>query len=360
MVIMKYYVEENNASDFFNVFMVSNIDFEIYNSYDPATGILNPPNEPCIFFITYEALRNICKINIKKWLEIFFENKSYLIVDQEIDNTTSLVGKRFVNSIDAFEKYKNQILFYYNGILEDNSIFKNLNLVKKTNSEYLIKTPDYYYNSKIQELKISRSNNFLLTTILKKYRPHRSLLVEQLEKLNLLQKHIGKIHQNSDDDSYVPIPDSDWIGNCFSTHSWKSGIISWDLYNLASFEIVPENLCNDISWLTEKTLKPIVAKIPFLVLSNREYYKYLRTIGFKTFDSLIDESFADEEELTVRTKKLVETVNYIIENNALKFYEASKEICEHNFEQHLHLIHKEKYNAYISLYNFEKHLNIQN
>lgn len=350
---MKYYVEEHTNNEFFDVFSLSNVDFEIYNNYDFSNnGLLVPPNEPCMLFITYETLINICKHDIKKWLELFFKNENYLIVDQKIDNTYSLTTKNILNSIDAFEKYRNQILFYYSGIFENNfkNIFQNLNMVKKNNSEFLVMAPNYYFNSKIQELKIPRSNNFLLTTIFKYGRGHRILLVEKLKEFNLLSKHIGKIHHKHNR--------ADWVGDTTSPHVCAQLAVSWDLYNSVSFEIVPETLYENVSWVTEKTLKPIVAKIPFLVLSNKEYYDYLRSLGFKTFDSLIDESFAIEEDIFVRTEKLVKTANYILDNDALKFYEASKEICEHNFDRMLYLRSKEEYSAYMSMYNFQHYLGI--
>lgn len=354
---MKYYVEEHTDNEFFNVFSLSNVDFEIYNNYDFSNnGLLVPPNEPCMLFITYATLINICQHDIKKWLELFFKNENYLIVDQKIDNTVSLINENILNSVNAFEKYRNQILFYYSGIFENNykKIFQNLNIVKKNNSEFLVMAPNYHFNSKIQELKIPRSNNFLLTTVFKYDRGHRILLVEKLKEFNLLSKHIGKIHYNSNYNSNRP----NWVGDTTSCHDWLSGIISWDLYNSVSFEIVPETLYENVSWATEKTLKPIVAKIPFLVLSNKEYYDYLRSLGFKTFNSLIDESFAIEEDIFVRTEKLVKTANYILKNDALKFYEASKEICEHNFDRMLYLKSKEEHSAYMSMYNFQHYLGV--
>lgn len=334
-----------------NICHLSNIEYEVYTNYEFSIPI--PPNEDCIFQLSYDQLNDIIQHNINtNWFDIFFKNNnSYLLIDQEIDLTMDLLKLIDKGRLNLLKKYKKRIIFFYTGILENNiknSLF-DFNLIKKQESEFFVRMPNYYYNNKIRKLKLQRENKFLLTTIIReKY--HRSLLVDYLENKNLIKHHTGKIHYSKHN------MDHNWVGDKHSIHNWNSGIISWDLYSRSSFEIVPETLYKDATFITEKTLKPIIARIPFLVLSNQQFYHDLKKLGFKTFDSLVDESFAYETDIIMRTKKLVELTKNIINNNALEFNTASKEICDYNFDHLLYLKSKDEYNSYFSYFRLENYV----
>lgn len=340
----------DNTTGRLNIFcQLSNIKFEFYDSCE--FGILIPPKDDCVLAMTYSDLDNIIKSGtIVSWLDNFFKKNSYLIIDQDIDTTSKILNLVNKNQINLFNAYKKRIFFYYIGTFENNvkEALAEFNLIKKQESEYLVRGPAYYYNYKIKKLKLQRINKFLLTTIIKKNRNHRSLLAKYLEDENLIDHHIGKISYGRNDN---------WEGDTFGMHDWHDGIISWDLYYQSSFEIVPEALYKDATYITEKTLKPIVARIPFLILSNTQFYYDFKKLGFKTFESLIDESFANEQDISLRTKKLVATAKNIINNNALEFYQASKEICNYNFDHLLYLKSKDEYTSYLSYVNIEKHIN---
>jgi hypothetical protein len=302
-------------------------------------------------FVTHQTFFEIP--DLENWLDQFFKFNSYLVVNSKADSNMYFSPLQLppLEKISLLHKYKDKILIYHTGKLEKeiNNLFSELNIIKSNESEYFIRTPDFYYNQQIKNLELKKLNKFLLTTIVKRRRPHRQILVDSLTELNLLDYQIGKIHYTGDVDIV------NWAGDTTAQHNWASGIISWDLYDPASFEIVPETLDCCVSYITEKTVKPIIAKIPFLILSNKEFYSFLKSIGFKTFDRLIDESFAYCETTESRAKNLAKTAKYIIDNDAIKFCEAANDICEHNFEHFLYMSAKEKYTEYISLLNFQKH-----
>jgi len=117
-------------------------------------------------------------------------------------------------------------------------------------------------------------------------------------------------------------------------HDWKDGIVYWDLYNSVHYEIVLETYCDFMSYPTEKLYKPIVAKIPFIVLSDYKFYNYIHSLGFKTFGNIIDESFAYEPDLKIRVNKMVQSIANIDPN---EFFVKSRDICEHNYKNLCHL-----------------------
>lgn len=355
---MKFYIEpiytQSLTDTFDGVFKVSNIDFEFYDRFEDNSLI--PPEIDCTLSISYLTFYSIFKQNkTSSWLENFFKKNSYLILNQPLDSTLFLLNFLDKNIFDLLKKYKSRILLYYTGQLNDNVLLqlKEFNLIKRQESENIVRAPKFYKNIKIENLNLPRKNCFLLTTVLKDSRLPRKTLVKELNDADLLKYHIGKTHNTSANNDHVQ---KHWVGHRPIFESKYEFEISHDLYNQVSFEIVPETLYDNASFVTEKTLKPIVARIPFLILSNCDYYQYLKSIGFKTFDSLIDESFAYEENLENRIKKLVSTAKNILDNNSIEFYHAAKEICEYNFDHCLYLTAKDQHTSYNSLYNFKQYL----
>jgi hypothetical protein len=100
--------------------------------------------------------------------------------------------------------------------------------------------------------------------------------------------------------------------------------------------------------LTEKIFKPIVARQPFVLLGCANNLKYLKSYGFKTFDSWWDESYDQIEDSVERIKAVVKIIkdicamsaeeledmlrgmNYILEYNYNLFY--SKEFVQREWD----------------------------
>lgn len=86
--------------------------------------------------------------------------------------------------------------------------------------------------------------------------------------------------------------------------------------------------------LTEKIFKPIVSKMPFVLVGPAHNLKYLREYGFKTFDRWIDESYDDIEDPILRMQAVGETMRKICSHSESELYEILQEmnhILEHNY-----------------------------
>ena len=86
--------------------------------------------------------------------------------------------------------------------------------------------------------------------------------------------------------------------------------------------------------LTEKTFKPIALGMPFVLSAPVGSLKYLRQYGFKTFDSVWDESYDADPEDTVRVLRLTELLKKLDqqseqEKNAM--FKKCIPIIEHNW-----------------------------
>jgi hypothetical protein len=110
-----------------------------------------------------------------------------------------------------------------------------------------------------------------------------------------------------------------------------SQIVPIDVYNESAYSLVAEtNYDNHYTFYTEKTVKPILGKRLFVCLSGQYALKNLQKIGFKTFGSVIDESYDDVEDWALRCNRALDQVDYLSTQNQEHVLEQIKPICEYN------------------------------
>jgi hypothetical protein len=112
---------------------------------------------------------------------------------------------------------------------------------------------------------------------------------------------------------------------------------------LDQFDLCAESLIYHVSetvysgrrlHLTEKTFKPIALGMPFVVSGTVGSLEYLRSYGFKTFDSIWNESYDQEPDDIRRAEKLAEllkSINQLSEKDKQNLFEQTWPIIEHNW-----------------------------
>jgi hypothetical protein len=170
--------------------------------------------------------------------------------------------------------------------------------------------------------KTNATKDFMLTTVKKTGRFHRQILWEELNARPGLIDRGHAIYRQKDDP---------WQGHTSDSYGWKGVYISSDLYLDSWLEIVPESYYQNGHVFTEKTLKPIVTKTPFLMVTSQGYLDYLKSLGFQTFHTLIDESYDKQDKIEDRIRLMVDQLQDIIKNGSKSFYHASRSILEHNY-----------------------------
>lgn len=86
---------------------------------------------------------------------------------------------------------------------------------------------------------------------------------------------------------------------------------------------------------SEKIFRTIIYKHPFLATGPKHFLKGLKWLGYKTFHPFIDESYDEESDDVKRLLMIVKEAKRLCElsDNELKqFLDATKEICDFNFE----------------------------
>ena len=175
------------------------------------------------------------------------------------------------------------------------------------------------FNSSVAKKNCKK--DFLATVEIRPNRPHRLVLQKEVLSRPVLAEAGYNCFRKEGDP---------WFGIQPTQHAWRSGYPSMDLYTDVWVELVSETVYKDVWFITEKIIKPIATKTPFLVQSTPGYLEYLKSYGFKTFSSLIDESYDSEFDLHKRTSMIVDQLERIVNAGADKFFEASEDILEHN------------------------------
>ena len=106
--------------------------------------------------------------------------------------------------------------------------------------------------------------------------------------------------------------------------------------NDAFWHIVTETVFYyDKLHLTEKVFKPIVSKQPFMLLAAPGNLAYLKSYGFKTFDSIIDETYDTIQDNDRRTEAVVEQLHWYCNLTLGEKTDIIKQlepIIQHNFD----------------------------
>lgn len=241
---------------------------------------------------------------------------------------------------------------------------------------YFSNIVEYIENKQAQiqsamDLKTNRPYEFLMLN--GRLRPHRKWLIDGLRKKGLLdhalwtnlnscvemeftsvlkpsklepirllppEYEIERARPNLTPQMY----DGRFVKHRLFNNTWGDAIVNHRCYTDSWFSLVTETIFDyPYTFRTEKIWKPILMAHPFVVAANRGYLKDLRNAGFKTFDSVIDESYDQIDCPQARLERIIDTVHYISNRGAAHFWEASRDICKYN-QQHL-IEHNQKERA---------------
>lgn len=115
--------------------------------------------------------------------------------------------------------------------------------------------------------------------------------------------------------------------------SGREHILPITIFNDTVFSVVVEtSVFNNNFHPTEKTIRNFLLKKSFVVFSSQFYLRYLRSLGFKTFDGIIDESYDSIECPKQRCDAIIDEVERLCHGDVIrKNLEEVDAICEHNY-----------------------------
>ena len=134
-------------------------------------------------------------------------------------------------------------------------------------------------------------------------------------------------------------------------------VLPVEIYNQSHYSIVTESTCDDhLTRFTEKTAKPLLAQRPFVVFSGRHFLRNLRSLGFQTFDPIIDESYDDTANQAQRFRQAWQQVERLCTLDPVSVRQSLLTKLEHNQR---HFLKTDWHGAVRDLLNMERRAGIE-
>ncbi len=313
--MFEYYSDEKfRIEDFFSPNLLKlikeNVNFKIV-FMDAGEGAY-----PHTINLLEKIYNFLIRNNINHHSKVFISTNNNFIVNLKDDEKYKKFSKQinvFPNNylITTAGRFISELRIHNNKIVENNYEYSIQDEVLKQkkekyflmynrNSERMHRpyfVNELYKNNLINKGFISFFENPYLDSFLNESKEYPQLGLELSDILNI-KNNIKNYYPLTIDDE-----DADKVANFHNFLSRK------DEYSNSYFTIVSEtNAESDYSFITEKTIKPIMNLHPFVVLGNPQTLKVLKSFGFKTFDKWWDESYDEEFDFKLRAKKLLDVV----------------------------------------------------
>ena len=326
------------------------------DSVEYSTFLLDCISEKSIQLAKKNKLVYVWNISHEPFSDIDFINKLTFVLDSVgLTPNNFLIFGGSSNLFDLYPELKNTS---YNFCFENNLLIssckKVINLKEQPNYKLGYKT-EWFNQSDL----LKKRNKHFVSPNRNSNKPHRFTLGCYFESENLWDKLYCSFLQKTgdytpivsglDDDFYekmvnasqtfmkkIPIEMDTHLLNesekeCFeSMRSFKK-----EIYTDSYINIVTETNFEKDIFITEKIINPMTVLQPFILFGAYGYLKYLRSLGFKTFDGFIDESYDDEIDTGLRFEKLCNEVKRISEisiEDIHQWYISILPILEYNRE----------------------------
>jgi hypothetical protein len=298
----------------------------------------------------------------KKYLDDVRNGKSKILLFLTYEGYSGSKGNDDFEIIEKWREESNlppYSVYYACGNLLGKEINKNKEL--KINVEPILDFEawnKFNYEQVRNYQPINNNNLFLIYN--RNPRPHRVKFLIELLKNNLFNRGLMSLgNVNMYDPEIYLIPDQDskhfnYLRDNSPLHINSVGDLHYNLacnittedYDRTFISIISETLmCENSLFITEKTWKPIMVGHPFIILGNKGTLKYLKSIGYKTFDKWINEDYDDDIDEIIRINKITDILKMFSEKSTeelLNIREEMKEVCEHN-QQNFKILYDIKY-----------------
>jgi len=229
-------------------------------------------------------------------------------------------------------------------------IINNINVKQINNGDFFSRIRNIYkyqLPNKLDSLAPYQVKPYYFDALLGETKPHRTLIYNNIkqkidDKVIMsyrpnMPSYTGNIYNHS---SFILEPGTEISaaeGNTnapakyFGVNVNLSHIIPLEVYNKTAYSIVAEtNYDNEYSFFTEKIAKPIAAQRLFVVFSGQGFLRNLRSMGFRTFDGIIDEGYDLVEDCDLRFDLAMEQVNWLCSQPQEYILARIQPIVEHN------------------------------
>jgi hypothetical protein len=274
----------------------------------------------------YENIdKNFLKLlkNIKNTKVIFFHPEEHSTNIEGDDNICKKIEKTLRNNNSTLEIWIGNFFD-----IDDRLGNIDQNLIKIVNwPKYLMLLSYYHYKYKHNDFG-HLSVDKLYTCLNRRQNYHRAVLMRELFENNL------------ENDGYISYLTYDFdpfklFKKIFSKKIVldTSGLKTWppygDFYHKSLINVVTETT-TDVPDISEKTWFSILHKRPFVILGYPGIHKKLKEMGFLLYDSIIDYSFDDNDDLDFRINAIINNLIKLKNCNYQEEFDKLRPMLEHN------------------------------
>jgi len=304
-----------------------------YTHSEAFISILNKLQTQNFYFIgdyTGEAHNRVDKLSISflNKLKSIGVDINRLIVANNNSNKTGIHKVRYESYLLNICFFPNFFLSTYNYL---NRYVKNLNSkVEPTHKFLCLNRRMYYHKYQIIEELFHRGllDDTLFTWVDNRI-PANKLNKELISKIGLTPHNFKSI-QLEDDIMY---------GSELSSHDEFLYTINPQWYYKSKVNIITETILDeDEIHITEKTWKAIYLGVPFVISASNGHLKTLRDMGFKTFNSVINE---DYDNMRGRNK-IKQIIDSAVELSNLYNTKEVLDICRYNQQLYFNMEHRKQ------------------
>lgn len=170
-------------------------------------------------------------------------------------------------------------------------------------------------------------------------RPNKSFVADFVTQNNLTDRVLFSFFEKNNqwlqghnyDDVKFTNTSQDNINYGGRMTAMKSLFVPYLIYNNSWFSIVAETR-PDINFITEKTAKALIGRRLFVMFSGPRHLELLKTMGFRTFDNVIDESYDLEQDNVQRWTMAAKQIKYLLQQDPEAIYNAILPRLTHNQE----------------------------
>jgi hypothetical protein len=204
------------------------------------------------------------------------------------------------------------------------------------NSWHLVQT---HLQNKDTYVKQRDSRPYFADILLGLSKPHRNIFFDLLKENNQLENNIINLFgiyktpfiNKSTDEIDLFFQNKISSTTEFFKGQFASQYVSKHIQEASWISVIAETLHdNRIFFPTEKTGKALISGKPFIVLSGKHFLKNLRSIGFKTFSPIIDESYDEIDNLEERTKQAFNSFMLLQKENSNSIRQKLQSVLDHN------------------------------
>jgi hypothetical protein len=339
--------DTDNLETVVDYLKINKTNFVCQSLWDPNENNNQGANKlPSIYnsllIINFQKFFDLIKYNQQELID--FSNQNYIWVWSDMDGSYPLKHSEYETALKNFDIVapNKKIYYFIDGLPTTHSWIWNLKNIQ---------LKIYPYNIMVGRAtmritggviyKNIDAKDFLITSVLKPIAPHREILKNKLDLMPTLSKSSTiKFHASIK----ALFENNNYLGDYNSHIAFPTEVPSMNLYCNHFLEVAPETFCDSCLCVTEKTLRPIMAKTPFITVAPPGQLEYLKSLGFKTFGDVFDESYDQELVLENRIDMILDSMEQITHQGAQNVYNLCQDILEHNHRNLMTLAGGWKYN----------------